>query len=647
MVRLRTIWIWIGLGMALTGCYEAEHFSVPGPYQDAEDIKDSDTVPYTFGGENRIYLIKEGIPDFTKMSLLGYTDFVPEKSMEESSWGSFTDIYGRKCLRCRQHRNFYPANDKDHFGENKFSHQFNELVSRVFLENADNKKWRVYAKMALSSLGHDSRAMWSCEADEGWARRMGIGIDWYTNILTYRNENLLTGWYNPQAEYAKDRYAPNHTACYNFITPGESFEMELERVDNMFYFTINGKLLWLKAVTTKTPHLFPLIFRPWMNEVFFYDLSIEGDYQEWTPLAAQEEAGYVAIQAPALAAKSGEILLFAEGRRENRVLLALDDNSRRTNATDIIFRRSADAGESWSEWTLVKGGDNGVYFAPEVIVEDERIHLFYTVDGNGQQGGDYRIEHIVSENGGQSWGAPEVLAFTTDGYTLTTLAGHGLKTATGGLALPLACRIGKRGTVALAYYDGNSWSLGEMVEGLRNQSANLIETADGQLQMYIGFGGGGKCRKVVSSDDQGQTWSAPVDAAMPVGDGGQMSYGATVMAGEKLIHFTATGNIKTTAFTSGDFSSINEVIESKERKQLYIYQPPMDYLMKGMAFTARQEDGSWLAAENLWPLGQAYPEYTFTTGLLDAVVIGNKAVAVAEGGVKVPYEGLVIFKKSW
>lgn len=647
MFRLKIFTLCVGLGLALTGCYKAQHFTVPGPYQDADDIKDPDTVPYIFSGENRIFLIKDGVPDYSKLSLLGFTDFVPEKSMEESSWTDHTDIYGRKCLRCRQHRNFYPSDDKDHFGENKYSHQFNELISRVFLENADNKKWRVYAKMSLSSLGHDTRAMWSVEADQGWAKRLGIGMDWYTNLLSYRAEDLLTGWYNPQAEYAKDRYNQNHSACYNFMTPGESFEMELERVDKMFYLSINGKLLWLKAVTTNTPHAFPLVFRPWMNEVFFYDLSIEGDYQEWTPLAAQGEGGYVAIQAPALGAVGDEVLLFAEGHHENRVLMTLDDNSRRSNATDIIMRRSSDAGVTWSEWTLVKGGGQQVCYAPEVITDGERVHLFYTVDVNGKQDGEYRIEHIISENGGQSWGEPEVINVALEGYQVTTLSGHGLKTAAGGLAIPLRCHIGKRGTVAVAYYDGNTWSLGATAEGLRNESANLIETADGKLQMYMGNSGSGVHRKVVTSDDHGMTWSSAADATMPVGSGGQLSYGATLSAGGKLLHFTATGNVKTSGLSSGDFSSVNEVIESKERKELYIYNPPYDYLMKGMAFTTLGEDGSWSVAENILPVTGAYTGYSYVTGKMDAVVVGKMVVAVAEGGVMVPYEGLVSFRKSW
>lgn len=649
MLRLTITSLLTGLVFMFAGCYDAEHFSVPGPYVDVDKIKDPDTVPYVFHGENLIYLIKDGVPDYSRLSLLGYTDFVPEKRMEEASWDQFTDIYGKNCLRCRQHRNFYAANDKEHFGGNKFSFEFNELVSRVFLENENGKKWRVYAKMALSTLGNNSRAMLSFEGEEGWSKRMGIGLDWNSSMfLTYRNEALLKGWYNPGAQAASARYTMNNLNCYDFIAPGEAFEFELERVDNMFYCCVNGKLVWFKAVPAGTPHLFPLVFRPWMNEVYFYDLCIEGDYKIWTPLCGQNESGYVSVQGPALAVQDNELLLFAEGHRENRMLVPLNEHAVRTNATDIILRRSSDEGESWSDWKVVKGGDGRVYFDPELIQENGRLHLFYSVDVTGYQDGHTRIEHMVSEDGGKNWETPETVAVELEGYEVRTLSGKGVAFEDGTLVLPLSCKIGNRGTVAVACFDGTGWSLGKPVEGLRNESANLVKAADGTLEMYIGYSGAGGSRKFAVSKDHGATWSALEDAGMPTGEGGQMSYGATLETPEgKLLHFTATGNTKATAFSSNDCSVPNEPNEAKARKELYVYNPPVKYMMKGLAFTSRDVGNGWSELEDLWPLGATYKGYAFKTGRMDAAVVGKHVIAVAEGGVMVPYEGLVIFKRDW
>ena len=102
MLRLICNLFLAGLILMMSACYDPEHFSVPGPYQDVDNILDPDTVPYIFSGENVVYLIQDGVADYSKLSLLGFTDFDPEIEKERSSWDTYTDVYGKKCLRCRQ-----------------------------------------------------------------------------------------------------------------------------------------------------------------------------------------------------------------------------------------------------------------------------------------------------------------------------------------------------------------------------------------------------------------------------------------------------------------------------------------------------------------------------------------------------------------
>ena len=76
----------------------------------------------------------------------------------------------------------------------------------------------------------------------------------------------------------------------------------------------------------------------------FYELSIEGDYVMQEPVGVQRENDYMTIQAPALTDVNGTTLLFAEGRHE--VMMQTSRlASIRSNATDILMKRSTDGGK--------------------------------------------------------------------------------------------------------------------------------------------------------------------------------------------------------------------------------------------------------------------------------------------------------------
>ena len=638
--RLRTCLLFAAVFL-LSGCYDEQHFSLPGPYEDEDWSQDSMPFPFSAEKTDGIYLIKNGVADFNRVSTRGFTDFAPEISTEQYSWYHGLDRHGNAFFGSRQHKNYYQLDDADNFGGNKFSYECNDLYSRPFLEFGADKKWYVYAKMAIESLGHDTRCNFVYEGNSGWSKRGIAGFDKqhtkYSNVMAapkfyfFRNEASGT--------ISDDSYEP----CYLFFEPGEPFEYELVCVNGFAYCRVNGTTIWVENLQP-TDHSHPLMFRPWTNAVHFYDLYIEGDYEEVPVVAAQQESGYQNIQAPALTKHNDEILLFAEGRLENLRQEAVEGMVR-SNATDIVLKRSTDGGDSWSELNRIVGGDGSVNMRPSVLTDNTgKIHLIYTVDRTGKAEGDYTIMYSYSEDGGNQWSAPREIACDMGDYIPSTNGGHGIQTSAGDLIFTVQGTNGRVGTLATVRSTdgGATWVQGNPLPGFRNRYANLIED-NGKLIMYIGHNGGGNSRKISISEDWGENWTEPVETNINTGNQGYISSGATVKTPDnRLVHFTSDGNVMGNNFalasTPGGFDA-----DLKARKEMYIYRSP-DF-SSGMTVQISDNMGaSWEAPRSLLQV-QGYKDYKFLTGNMDAIVVDEHTViCVSEGGVSVPYEGLLSFK---
>lgn len=630
-----TIAIGAVFSLLLAGCYKEQHFDMPGTGEGI--FVTDDSMPNPFDGSNAVYLIKDGQPDFTKMSVMGFTDFAVEMPgvRDTLSWIHGVDRNGNLYFGVRQHSILDALDNTDNYGGNQLSYMYNVLQSRVYLQNGPNKNWKVTVRMATEVMGRNSLSHFSFEGGKGWGDRSLFGLDWFTSVFYWARGgglvNSLKGFNNdPMQEY---------------VTPCEPFELVLACVNNFFYAKIDGKTLWAFTAEDVEEQVFPLMFHPWIGAARFYELSIEGDYVMQEPVGVQWENDYMTIQAPALTDVNGTTLLFAEGRHE--VMMQTSRlASIRSNATDILMKRSTDGGKNWSGWTVLKEGDNGVYMRPEVINAGDKIYLFYTVDLNGKQDGDYRIEYLVSEDGGQNWTEGEAVDVTLSGYTLSTLSGHGIKTSDGRLIMPLRCQVGTRGTVAALFSEdnGESWTIGNVVGGLRNNSASIIEQ-DNQLIMYVTHSSSGSSRKMVVSTDGGANWSQPVDATIPTGTGGQQVGGATVLGADGTIyHFTPTGVEKTSSFAG---SSVNQdpVYGPKNQKRLYIYKPDIELMGNGMTMAVSRDGGQSWEVKDLAGI-KCYENYIYPVGAMDAVISGNTVISVTEGGTAVPYEGLLIFRET-
>lgn len=613
--------VWTAL--ILSGCYKEQHFDMPGII-DVETPSDIDSMPFPFDATRQAgqYLIKDGKVDFKRVSFMGFTDFTPTISSDTLSWKQGDGYYGNI-----QHQVFYPSDDALQLGGVSYSKECNHAFFKPFLEIGPGKQWYFYTRMSLEYLNNTMTYFWFGGA-EGYAHRDHLGIDWGLSSLFY---GMVNG--NQIMNFA------NWPTCPEVIMPGETFEVELVCVDCFVYCRVNGRLLWffnLPAVA----HSVPVSFHPGGNTAKLYDVYFEGDYEELDVVAWRQENGYTTIQRPALTeTANGEILLFAEGRLNNSALTT-NVNTRRSNATDIVMKRSADGGNIWSELTAIVGDRNSVNLKPEAVTgSNGTTHLFYTVDNSGVLSGDYDIFRMTSNNG-TSWSAPEklTLALQTD-YTVTTVAGHGLETESGRLVVPVYCEKTGEKNLAVIYSDdqGATWTSGAVIPGETDAAnGNVVQLTDNRLMMIVGRSTGTATdRRFSYSSDGGSTWTPPVSASIPFSDAyGPRYQGATVVKADgRLVHFTPAIRVQASTYLGAD-------AKDKGRR---VYNSP-DFPGTLNVTTSENSGADWTVPKALFNLAAA-TDFKFLIGNMDALVLSDGSIlCITEGGVVVPYEGLVSFR---
>lgn len=637
MKAINGIWLMI-TAFILTGCYKEEHFSMPGS-SDYDSIAAEVKYPFPFSNDKSggVYLIKNGEVDYSRIGTKGFTDFaynIPETTL---SWYEGTDIHGNKFFGSREHKNFYSDKPENNFGGEKFSYLCNDIFTRVFLKTGVGSNWYFYTRMALTSLGHNSRCHFSFEGNTTYADRTVGGFDdvWtQPEIFFYRMGKRV------EPLVASSTYKHN----FEQMIVGEPFEYELVCVNGFIYCRINGLTIWT-VNTEADEHARQIIFRPLSNAANFYDIYIEGDYEEMNMVAWQRENGYATVQSPALITSGNELLLFAEGRKYNMSQTNMV-GAVRSNETDIVMKSSTDGGDSWSELQVVKGNDGSVNMLPSVVKDENagKLFLLYTVDANGKHEGQYHIMVCSSDNNGKTWSEGVEIPCSYGDYNMSTLTGHGIQASDGSLIVPVQMTLAKAGTIAtLRSTDGGqTWNLGTPLEGIRNRYANLFEE-DGKLVMFIGHDGAGASRKVTYSEDWGATWTAPEETSIPTGNYGYLSSGATVQHGNELIHFTANDYIKSNTFSMASTPN-DRATFVKEIKEMYLYNAP-NMNMGLTVVTSSNQGASWSTPEDMLKI-LTYKDFKFRTGNMDAAVWGNTVVCICEGGVSVPYEGLLCFKKA-
>lgn len=180
-----TIAILAVFSLLLAGCYQEQHFDMPGTGEGI--VIPTDSMPDPFDGSNRIYLVKDGVPDFTKLSVMGFTDFAVEMPAKPDtlSWRQGYDRNGKLYFGCRQHMINHALNNTDNYGGNPLSYVYNALYSRLYLKNGTHKNWKVTARVAMEIFDNSALSTFAFEGAGAWIDRTAFGFDWTSSNTPY------------------------------------------------------------------------------------------------------------------------------------------------------------------------------------------------------------------------------------------------------------------------------------------------------------------------------------------------------------------------------------------------------------------------------------------------------------------------------
>lgn len=240
--------------------------------------------------------------------------------------------------------------------------------------------------------------------------------------------------------------------------------------------------------------------------------------------------GYSCYRIPSLIkTRAGTLLAFAEGRKNN----CTDEGD-----IDLVVKRSADEGKTWSKLSVV--WNDGVNTcgnpAPVVDLNTGKIHLLMTWNDGDDHIGEInagtskntrRVYVTSSTDDGVKWETPREITSTTKlpnwGWYATGPC-HGIQITKGvykdRLVIPcdyIEVGPGRRGNSHVIYSDdaGASWQLGGTVPqdpALNPNESTVAELSDGKLILNMRVGSNKNQRIYSTSVDGGLTWSSLMQA---------------------------------------------------------------------------------------------------------------------------------------
>ena len=609
------------IGIFTVGCYKEQHFDMPGPYD--KDVIVPDTLPFPFDTlrNKGIYLIEDGIPDHSQMIFNGYTDHIV--CGDTTLWYQGDGGYTARVAKAH----YALPDNSNHLGANANSYQSSRMWSRPMLEYGSEKSWYMYAKMSFPMLNKCASNFHLGQYAIG--KNHVVGFDGSSGGV-----DSPVFWMQVSGQLIQLESMP---LMLEVILPDRLFEVEIVCVGKAFYLKVDGKLIWYYNLPENAPEIsHPIIYAPHRGGVTFVDLYIEGDIKEGFEFICDGAEGYKTIQAPALSkTDEGDVLLFAEARFNNLSVITdslKSTESTRTNASDIIMKRSSDNGGTWSELTVVAGNKVESLFFPNAIQADAKTIVLYNKDNSG-----YRVAEEIdlmmtfSDDNAITWKPAEKLDVSLEGYTLQVAQGHGIKTSTGRLISVLKCVKSGVNTLASLYSDDNglTWNIGNVLPGTNvsniafSTGANIIELEPGNLMMVISHDETAtKKPKLSYSTDDGITWSIPVFSVIESADRGSSFQGA----------FAKNNN--------GDLYYFSPMIQ----KTGSFHAAPV--CGEKLGFSKSIDGGqTWTVNEHLSDFAY-YLNFVFRNGLMDAVTLDNgQVLCVTEGGMMYRDEGLVGFYK--
>ncbi|MSP14381.1 MAG: exo-alpha-sialidase [Chloroflexi bacterium] len=242
-----------------------------------------------------------------------------------------------------------------------------------------------------------------------------------------------------------------------------------------------------------------------------------------TDLFISGTEGYHTFRIPAIVVTPrGAILALCEARKIGR-----DDAGK----IDMVMRRSADGGQSWSPLQLIWDDGENTCGNPCPVVDRESgaVHLLMThnlgydtqeqIETQTSQG-TRTVWHCQSTDDGLTWTrAVEITAAVKepDWTWYATGPGAGIQLTGGRLVIPCDHQIegSDKNRSHIIYSDdhGESWLLGGIVTEPGGDECEVVELENGTLLLNMrnynrDLPGVPPCRAIAASADQGLTWSA-------------------------------------------------------------------------------------------------------------------------------------------
>ena len=241
----------------------------------------------------------------------------------------------------------------------------------------------------------------------------------------------------------------------------------------------------------------------------------------------------------------GTLLAFCEGRKES---------SRDQSPTDMVLKRSADGGATWTPMQVVVKAVPDAAMDPCPVVDRTTGAISLVYDRwpygfNGQRIAGLGMDAVTcwvtcSADDGATWSEPVNITATTKRPHWTGVAhgpGVGIQTRSGRFVIPCNQYVDDRTCFVITSDDhGKTWAMGGEV-GHNVSETQVVELADGQLMLNIRNHNPGKRRRgVATSSDGGKTWTAMrEDPALiePVCQGSVLRYTLAAEHGKNRLLF--------------------------------------------------------------------------------------------------------------
>ena len=312
------------------------------------------------------------------------------------------------------------------------------------------------------------------------------------------------------------------------VTDGEPFLMEVEREDDVLRFRIDGTEIHRASID---PGLIVDVgLRPWRSTMRVEHFAAEGNLVslpkppfETDVFLSGTEGGYHTFRIPAIVTTPrGTLLAFCEGRK---------GGGGDSGDIDIVLKRSADGGDTWSELQVVADHEANTIGNPCPVVDRDTGRIWLPLTWNlGTDGEraimagtseDVRRAYVTySDDDGQTWAPIREISDTArrpHWRWYATGPGTGIQLTRGEhkgrLVIPANHSDHSdpdvhpyRSHVLVSDDHGATWQIGGVVDPMTNEST-VVELSDGRILDNMRSYHGKNRRAIATSDDGGTTWS--------------------------------------------------------------------------------------------------------------------------------------------